>query len=41
MKIKIFLGFLSLLLFSQTQAQVSVSKPDGLDGLLASRAKKP
>jgi hypothetical protein len=37
MKIKIFLGFLSLLFFSQTQAQVSVSKPDGLDGLLASR----
>ena len=37
MKIKIILGFLSLLFFSQTQAQVSVSKPDGLDGLLASR----
>jgi hypothetical protein len=37
MKIKIFLGFLSLLFFSQTQAQVSVSKPEGLDGLLASR----
>ena len=37
MKIKMFLGFLSLLYFSQTQAQVVVSKPDGLDGLLASR----
>lgn len=37
MKIKILLGFLSVLCFTQMQAQVSVSKPDGLDGLLASR----
>jgi hypothetical protein len=37
MKIKLFLSFLGLMYFSQTQAQVVVSKPDGLDGLLASR----
>ena len=34
---KTLLGFLSVLCFTQMQAQVSVSKPDGLDGLLASR----
>lgn len=37
MKIKILLGFLSLLCFGNSQAQVTVIKPDGLDGLLASR----